>query len=164
MNPILFFDYAGVAVFAATGALALPASAGLPFGQLIVFGASYEDVGQFPDYDVVAEALPGVVAPPGAGLDGSTGLRLSNLDPASGRRGSAWIEMFDGSWSRWQLTWASPHSTLYMFTHGSGKTQSMTRRLLHKMLAAGTVRTVAQQTVVDGALDAVAQAALRNSI
>lgn len=90
----------------------------------------------------------------------SLGEDLPPLDLEPG----AWIEMFDGSWSRWQLTWASPHGTLYMFTHGSGKTQSMTRRLLHKMLAAGTVRTVAQQTVVDGALDAVAQAALRNSI
>jgi hypothetical protein len=90
----------------------------------------------------------------------SLGEDLPPLDLQPG----AWIEMFDGRWSRWQLTWASPHSTLYMFTHGTGKTQSMTRRLLHKMLAAGTVRTVAQQTVVDGALDAVAQAALRNSI
>ncbi|MES2936567.1 MAG: DUF1631 family protein [Pseudomonadota bacterium] len=75
----------------------------------------------------------------------------------------AWIEMFDGAWTRWQLTWASPHGTLCMFTHASGKTQSMTRRLLEKMLANGTVRRVADQAVVDGALDAVAQAALRNS-
>ena len=46
----------------------------------------------------------------------------------------------------------------------SGATHSMTRRLLDKMLRAGTLRMVASQAVVDGALDAVAQAALRNSL
>jgi hypothetical protein len=84
--------------------------------------------------------------------------------PALGLEPGAWVEMFDGQWVRWQLTWASPHGTLYLFTHPSGKTQSMTRRLMEKMLAGGTLRTVAAQTVVDGALDAVAQTAFRNSI
>lgn len=86
--------------------------------------------------------------------------QLGDLGLAPG----AWVELFDGNWSRWQLTWASPHGTLYMFAHAGGATRSMTRRLLEKMLAAGTLRTVAQQAVVDGALDAVAQAALRNSL
>jgi hypothetical protein len=76
----------------------------------------------------------------------------------------AWVEMFDGAWARWQLTWASPHGTLCMFTHAaSGRTQSMTRRFVGRLLANGTMRRVADQAVVDGALDAVAQAALRNS-
>ena len=81
------------AIIAGMGLLALPAYAELPFDQLIVFGASYEDVGQFPDYDFVAEAFPSLVAAPGAGLDGSTGLRVTNIDPATGRRGQVWVEM-----------------------------------------------------------------------
>lgn len=77
----------------------------------------------------------------------------------------AWVDLLmDGNWVRNQLTWASPHATLYMFTSGSGSTHSMTRRLLDKMLAMGSVRVVSGQAVVDGALDAVAQAALRNSV
>ena len=59
------------------GALALAlsvapgASAGLPFDQMIVFGASYDDAGQFPDPD----------------FGYATGLRFTNIDPASGERG-----------------------------------------------------------------------------
>lgn len=84
--------------------------------------------------------------------------------PELGLQPGAWVEMFDGHWARWQLTWASPHGTLFLFTHASGKTQSMTRRLLEKMLAAGTLRMVSGQALVDGALDAVAQTALQNSL
>lgn len=84
--------------------------------------------------------------------------------PELGLAPGAWVEMFDGQWARWQLTWASPHGTLFLFAHASGKTQSMTRRLLEKMLGAGMLRMVSAQAVVDGALDAVAQAALRNSV
>lgn len=84
--------------------------------------------------------------------------------PDVGLAPGAWVEMFEGQWTRWQLTWASPHGTLYLFTHVSGRTQSMTRRLLEKMLAGGALRLVSGQAVVDGALDAVAQAALKNSV
>lgn len=77
----------------------------------------------------------------------------------------AWVELMrDGNWERYQLTWSSPHGTLFMFTSAGGKTQSMTRRLLDKMLQTGTLRMVSGQAVVDGALDAVAQTALRNSL
>lgn len=84
--------------------------------------------------------------------------------PQLGLKPGAWVELFDGQWARWQLTWASPHGTLFLFTHPSGKTQSMTQRLVGKLLAAGTLRMVSSHAVVDGALDAVAQAALRNSV
>ena len=72
------------------GALALQANAGTPFNQMIVFGASYEDNGQFPDIDFPA-AL-GLIQPPGAGLDGSTGFRATNLGPDDGKRGATWVE------------------------------------------------------------------------
>jgi len=77
----------------------------------------------------------------------------------------AWVEMpIDGGWARYQVTWASPHGTLFMFADAAGKTHSMTRRLLNKMLQGGTLRVISGQAVVDGALDAVAQTALRNSL
>ncbi len=75
-----------------------------------------------------------------------------------------WVDLFlDRSWSRWQLTWATPHSLLFMFTDANGKSRSITRSMLEKLLAFGAVRIVAQQTLVDGALDAVAERALHNS-
>ena len=77
----------------------------------------------------------------------------------------SWVELLnDGQWARTQLTWASPHGTLFLFTSASGSTQSMTKRLLDKLLAEGGIRVVAMQPVVDGALDAVAQTAMRNSV
>jgi hypothetical protein len=85
--------------------------------------------------------------------------------PDASLRPGAWVEMFGASgWARQQVTWASPHGTLFMFADALGATHSMTRRLLDKMLRAGTLRMVASQAVVDGALDAVAHAALRNSL
>jgi hypothetical protein len=102
---------------------------------------------------VDAETRPGAPPPAEAPL------------PDIGLPTGAWVELFaDGRWDRWQLTWASPHGTLFMFTHAGGKTQSMTRRLVQKMLTVGALKLVSAQAVVDGALDAVAQEALRNSV
>ena len=79
-----------MAVFACVSNVAM---ADLPFNQIIGFGASFEDVGQFPDIDF--GALAGLVPPPGAGLDGSTGFRFTNLDPDTGERGGNWIYQLD---------------------------------------------------------------------
>jgi hypothetical protein len=77
----------------------------------------------------------------------------------------SWVELLvHEKWVRTQLTWASPHGTLFLFTSVFGTTQSMTRRSRDKLVASGTLRVVSNQTVVDGALDAVAQIAMRNSI
>ncbi|HVE53294.1 MAG TPA: DUF1631 family protein, partial [Ramlibacter sp.] len=75
----------------------------------------------------------------------------------------AYVDLLSDGWERWQLTWASPHGLLFMFTHAGGTTRSMTRRKLHHMLRQGALRLVSGHPVVDGALDAVAQAAWRNS-
>jgi hypothetical protein len=64
---------------------------------------------------------------------------------------------------RWQLAWASWHSLLFMFTDGAGKYKSMTRSMLDKMAAVGALRLMSQ-TVLEDALDAVAQMATRNSM
>jgi hypothetical protein len=71
--------------------------------------------------------------------------------------------VMEGRWRRLQLTWASPHGTLFMFNDASGKSHSMTRRLLDQLVAAQGLRLISDRAVVDGALDAVAQAAANNS-
>lgn len=76
-----------------------------------------------------------------------------------------WVELrIHGQWMRTQLTWTSPHGTLFLFTSAVGATQSMTRRSRDKLMAVGSLRIISGQPVVDGALDAVAQTAMRNSM
>jgi hypothetical protein len=84
--------------------------------------------------------------------------------PAQEMAIGAFVDLQRDGWERWQLTWSSPHGLLFMFTHANGTTCSMTRRKLNQMLAQGTLRLVSAHPVVDGALDAVAQAAWRNSL
>ena len=76
-----------------------------------------------------------------------------------------WVELLVGvQWVRTQLTWASSRQTLFLFTSAAGEAQSMTRRSLDKLLAMGHLRVISGPPVVDGALNAVAQMAMRNSV
>jgi hypothetical protein len=76
-----------------------------------------------------------------------------------------WVElMVKHEWIRAQLTWASPHATLFMFTSLAGTAHSMSRRTLDRLRAQGKIKVVAERNVVDEALDQVAQAALKNSL
>ncbi|MDB5871778.1 MAG: hypothetical protein JWQ07_1220 [Ramlibacter sp.] len=105
------------------------------------------------------ETHPGFSDTRPRGKDFAPGVRDAGLQPG------AWVEMMiEGGWGRYQVTWASPHGTLFMFANADGKSHSMTRRLLDKMLQSGALRMISGQAVVDGALDAVAQTALRNSL
>ncbi|MES2936572.1 MAG: DUF1631 family protein [Pseudomonadota bacterium] len=77
----------------------------------------------------------------------------------------SWVELVvDNQWTRMQLTWASPHGTLFMFTSPAGTAHSMSRRTMERLRADGMIRVVAERNVVDEALDNVAKAALRNSL
>ncbi len=77
----------------------------------------------------------------------------------------SWVEFLSHNhWVRAQLTWASPHGTLFMFTGAAGNPTSMTRRALDKMQAKQTLRIISQDSVLVGALNAVAQTAMRNTI
>ncbi len=77
----------------------------------------------------------------------------------------AWVEIhIKGEWVRAQLTWCSPHATLFMFTSIGGTAHSMSRRTMDKLRANDHLRVVADRPVVDEALDQVAQAALKNSV
>ncbi|HEY8050774.1 MAG TPA: DUF1631 family protein, partial [Ramlibacter sp.] len=71
--------------------------------------------------------------------------------------------MARGSWSRWKLVWAAPHGTMLMFSDAGGRPESVTRATLRQMFESGTARTLAGRSVVDRALDGVAQTALDNS-
>lgn len=98
------------------------------------------------------------IAPGADWLDAVPSLGSEGLQPG------AWVEILtEGRWDRLQLTWASPHGTLFMFTDAVGRSHSMTRRLLDQLVAAQGLRLVSDQAVVDGALDAIAQAAVSNT-
>ncbi|MEO6321148.1 MAG: DUF1631 family protein, partial [Polaromonas sp.] len=76
-----------------------------------------------------------------------------------------WVELLvDMQWMRAQLTWISPHDTLFMFTSEGGRKHSMTVRVLNHLLELDLVKVVSQQGVLDGALDSVARTAMRNSV
>lgn len=77
----------------------------------------------------------------------------------------SWVDLaLGGQWVRAQLTWASPHKTLFMFISSGGMAHSMSRRTMDRLRGLGLIRLVSDGRVVDHALDAVAQAALRNDM
>lgn len=77
----------------------------------------------------------------------------------------AWVELqVDGVWLRAQLTWASPHRTLFMFVSGGGLAHSMSRRTMERLRMQGSIRVVSDGHVIDNALDGVAQTALQNDM
>ena len=87
-------------------------------------------------------------------------LELSSTELLPG----AWVDLLmEGEWVRAQLTWASPHGTLFMFVSAKGLAHSMTRRTLERLRNTGVLRVVSRSDVVEGALDAVAAQALRNT-
>lgn len=76
----------------------------------------------------------------------------------------SWVELhLPTGWVRAQLTWTSPRGGLYMFISTQGLAHSMTQRTLDRLLQQDALRIIASGGVVDGALDAVAEQALRNS-
>ncbi len=75
-----------------------------------------------------------------------------------------WVDISqDGHAVRWQITWASPHGTLFLFTGANGRSLSMTKRGLERLQEQNRLRVVAENGVVDEALDEVARQAWLNS-
>lgn len=75
-----------------------------------------------------------------------------------------WVDILqDGQAMRWQITWASPHGTLFLFTGANGRSLSMTKRGLERLMEQDRLRVVADHGVVDEALDEVARQAWLNS-
>lgn len=76
-----------------------------------------------------------------------------------------WAEVLaHGDWIRTQLTWATPHGTMFLFTDAQGHCLSMSKRNYDKRMQDGSMRMVKAQMVVDEAMDAIVQLAMRNSI
>ncbi|MEN9844739.1 MAG: hypothetical protein RLZZ612_2568 [Pseudomonadota bacterium] len=77
----------------------------------------------------------------------------------------AWIELEQvaGERQRARLKWASPHGNMYLFIRTDGKSISMTRRMYQSLVTQQRLRLVADQSVVDDALDGVMAMAVRNS-
>jgi Protein of unknown function (DUF1631) len=76
----------------------------------------------------------------------------------------SWVDLaLGGQWVRAELTWVSPHRTLFMFISNGGLAHSMSRRTMDRLRGMGLIRLVSDGKVMDSALDAVAQAALRNN-
>lgn len=76
-----------------------------------------------------------------------------------------WVNLWTaGQWERAQLSWIGSQGNLFLFTSASGRSQSMTQRLLDRLLQQGAMQVLTGPPVVDGALDAVAQAAMQNSM
>jgi len=98
---------------------------------------------------------PAPVSAPQAGPVAGPADLVADLRPG------AWIELTrDGVVLRAQLTWASPHNTLFMFASAGGRTHSMTRRALERLQQAGALRTVAAEGMVEHAFDSAARKAM----
>lgn len=64
-------------------------------------------------------------------------------DPYPEFRVGIWVELVNQRKPvRTQLTWASPHRTLFLFTAQDNSTQSMTRRMRDKLMAEGSMRVL----------------------
>ncbi|HTH11288.1 MAG TPA: peptidase, partial [Acidovorax sp.] len=69
----------------------------------------------------------------------------------------AWVELVtNGRVVHTQLTWASPHGTLFLFTAADASTQSMTRRMRDKLAAEGLLRVVPATAMASDAAPAKA--------
>ena len=90
--------------------------------------------------------------------------RRPSLDGVDLKLG-AWVELLAGSkWLRAQLTWISPHNTLFMFSSDGGRSHSMTAQIFQQLVVQQRIKFISQQGVLDGALDGVARTAMRNSV
>ncbi|MEQ1658740.1 MAG: DUF1631 family protein, partial [Hylemonella sp.] len=119
--------------------------------QIWMAGHEADEAGYLPEGDVMPDA-----APAGAPVSGA----WNAADLAIG----CWVELqLKGEWVRAQLTWASPHGTLFMFISGKGLAHSMSRRTMEQLRTRGLMRIVSERHMVDNALDAVAQTALLNA-
>jgi len=118
--------------------------------QIWMAGHEADEAGYLPEDDVLEAAAPG--APVSSSWNAA--------DLAIG----CWVELqLKGEWVRAQLTWASPHGTLFMFISGKGLAHSMSRRTMEQLRTRGIMRIVSERHMVDNALDAVAQTALLNA-
>ncbi|WOI47061.1 DUF1631 family protein [Acidovorax sp. BLS4] len=91
---------------------------------------------------VPPESLYGSLHEPGVADEGgdaaASGAEATNDFPLG-----SWVELISNQRAvHTQLTWSSPHHTLFLFTAADGSTQSMTRRMRDKLMAEGALRVL----------------------
>jgi hypothetical protein len=99
-------------------------------------------------------------------IDLDTSARPSVLPPVpvDSLQPGLWVMLLaEDGWTRTRLIWSSPNTTLLLFSDALGYMQSLTRKACERMFADGQMRIISADPVSD-ALDAVAQAAMRNSV
>ena len=90
---------------------------------------------------------------------------MAAQQPVSQLSVGTWVDMWqDGQAVRCQITWASPHGTLFLFAGPHGRSLSMTRRGLDRLIEQDKLRVVADHGVVNAALDEVTRQAWLNSL
>lgn len=91
-------------------------------------------------------------------------LREADACPVGSLPMGTWVDLREDDHDlRCQLTWASPHGTMFLFSAANGRSVSLTLRGLQRLQELGRLRVVADHGLVEDALDAVAREALRNS-
>lgn len=94
-----------------------------------------------PDAEPAAESPKAAVSAPAP--EDSVQVPVDVPDPYADFVIGAWVELVtNGRVVRTQLTWASPHGTLFLFTAPDASTQSMTRRMRDKLAKEGALRVV----------------------
>jgi hypothetical protein len=89
---------------------------------------------------------------------------MAAQQPVSQLSVGTWVDIWqEGQAVRCQITWASPHGTLFLFAGPHGRSLSMTRRGLDRLIEQDKLRVVADHGVVDKALDEVTRQAWLNS-
>jgi len=142
---------------AATPSVPAAPSAAVPAGALWMADSEVADSGYLED---AADSMP-ALADLGELPETGEAQEWSVDALATG----SWVNLaLGGQWVRAQLTWTSPHRTLFMFMSGGGLAHSMSRRTMDRLRALGLIRLVSDGRVIDNALDAVAQTALRNEM
>lgn len=117
-----------------------------------------------PEPEVVVEVAPAETPSSAAVPEDSAQVQVDAPDPYADFVIGAWVELVtNGRVVRTQLTWASPHGTLFLFTAPDASTQSMTRRMRDKLAADGSLRVVPAVPTTARVLDAVAAGSSRKA-
>ena len=137
-----------------------------PPTQVMAYDESVHAGSQLAGFDAVADhGTPGT---PDLNAVESGGMVAMAMEPsmdASVLHQGDWVNMLrGGSASRAELIWVSPEQTMYMFTTTTGRNQSMSRGTLDRLIKQGHVQLLVPANVMDNALNAVTQTAMRNSM
>lgn len=134
-----------------------PAPASAPDEPAVPPQAGFDEVAESAQAVVDAPASVDIELAPAGPPDSAQAPVEEAPDPYADFVIGAWVELVtNGRVVRTQLTWASPHGTLFLFTAADASTQSMTRRMRDKLAAEGLLRVVPATAVASDAAPAKA--------